>query len=174
MKKLILLLSFLLSGCLFPSYYSHNQRIQFQVPEGSQAEYNGEQLNTSNNWVDLTVYRSWSDKNILIKKHGYQDYHLPLHSVWSDEKWAKWAPLMAKQEQKSGAFLMTPYNTFFVFGHTLEEPPIILCLPVALIVDVYNIVIGGPSTALINPWKKYEYDTNIQMTPLAHPLKNSI
>ena len=166
MKKIILLLSFLLSGCLFPSYYSHDQRISFSIPPDALLEYDGHIIQTPNNHANFDVYRSWLDKEVVIKRQGYKDYHLELQSTWSDEKWAKWAPLLAEKHKESGALLMTPYNTFYIFTHMFEEPAAILCLPVTLILDVYNIVIGGPSTALINPWKKYEYNTNIQMEPL--------
>ena len=166
MKKIVVLLSFLLSGCLFPAYYGHDQEITFQVPPGAQVEYVGAIIDTPNNYAHFKVYRSWEDKEVVIKKKGYKDYHLKLSSSWSDEKWAKWEPLLAGAQDKSGAWLMTPYNTFYILAHTFEEPPVLLCLPVTLVLDVYNIVIGGPSTALLNPWKQYYYETNIKMEPL--------
>lgn len=166
MKKIILLFSFLLSGCLFPSYYTHEQKISFQIPTGSQVEYDGEIINTTNNHVNFSVFRSWFDKEIIIKKQGYKDYHLQLNSEWSSEKWAEWHPLLAASRQESGGLLMLPYNTGFILGHMFEEPPVILCLPVTILLDVYNMLIGGPSTAILNPWKEYKYETQIQMEPL--------
>ncbi len=168
MKKAILLLSFLLGGCLFPAYYSHEQQISLQVPPGSQVEYDGQIVKTNNNYARFTVFRSWFDKKVTIKKPGYQDYQLKLSSEWSDEPWASWQPLLAGSQRESGALLMIPYNTLFILVHTFEEPPVILCLPFSLVLDLYNMFIGGPSAALLNPWKKYEFNSQIQMKPLPY------
>ena len=166
MKKIILLTSLFLSGCLYPAYYSHEQQINLKIPDGAQVEYDGQIIETNNNHAHFSVFRSWFDKEVTIKKEGYQDYRLQLTSEWSDEKWADWQPLLAGSHQESGAFLTFPYNSFFILAHTFENPPVILCLPVSLVLDVYNIVIGGPSVVLLNPWKKYEYNSDIQMQPL--------
>ena len=177
MKKLFVLLLFTLCGCVHsPVYYSHTQEITMTIPKNAHAEYEGKILEADkNNIVRLNVYRSWFDKEVIIKKEGYKDYHLKLDSVWTDEKWAEKGGIQQDTTKTSAFDLLIPRNTVtaiyflpltiispFIELDTLEtaefEGKLLLSIP-------YNII-SIPGLPLINPWAKYVYDSNIVMEPL--------
>ena len=62
-------------------------------------------------------------------------------------------------EDVSAGYLMVPTNTAINFKDN-DFWKFLVCLPFSLVADVLNMVVLGPSTALINPW--YEYVADVQ------------
>ena len=177
MKKIALLLFFSLCGCMHsPVYYSHTQEILLTIPEDAHAEYEGNILEKDgDNLVRLNVYRSWFDKEIIIKKEGYKDYHLKLDNVWTDEKWASKSYVQTDSEKTSAFDLLIPRNTVTAICFL----PLIIISPFTdmdsfetakfegqLLLSIPYNIISIPGLPLVNPWTKYEYNPNIVMEPL--------
>ena len=177
MKKIIFLsLCFLCACTHLPEYYSHTQEITLRLPENARAEYKGDVLETdTNNTIHLNVYRSWFDKEIIIKKEGYKDYHLKLDNVWTDEKWASKSEIQADTEKITAFDLLIPKNTLtavyflpltIISPFTDLDPLEAVEFEGKLLLSIPYIIISIPALPLINPWTKYEYDSNIVMEPL--------
>ena len=168
MKKLILLSFLFLCGCFFPQYHSHTQRISFTAPENEVIEVDGKMMKSKDGFIDLSISRLWFDRDIIIKRRGYKDYTLKLNSILSEEKWAKYSH-WGGYGQISAAELFTFPNTRYIwqggsgFGAFVGN---ILVTPVFLLEDAFNMVIGVPSAAIINPWTIYTYNPNVTMEPL--------
>ena len=168
MKKLILLSFLFLCGCFFPQYHSHTQRISFTAPENEVIEVDGKMMKSKDGFIDLSISRLWFDRDIIIKRRGYKDYTLKLNSVLSEEKWAKYSH-WGGYGQISAAELFTFPNTRYIWqGGSSFDAFVgnILVTPVFLLEDAFNMVIGVPSAAIINPWTIYTYNPNVTMEPL--------
>ena len=98
----------LMGGCITPAYYSHEQEIELTVPRGATAELDGKPLEKKGDKVRTTVERSWRDKEIIVKKEGYQDATVKLDSVPTDDKWGRtlWGG------EDSGAVMWVPPLVF--------------------------------------------------------------
>ena len=198
-------------GCLLrPQYYESTDTIRLAVGDVlvsrgiSRTENWDMSLSRQNNWIipidpmqttvvvdgeqysaikPIPLKRSYSDKTVIIKKAGFKDYELNLTSQWTDEKWAT-AYGSGDQTQD----VDTSSWGLFVPTHTLESVllvPVlgigILYLPGALLVDIYDLLIGGPSTVIMNPWRSYNIqEEQIILEPtneyktLCHKNKNSL
>ncbi|MFI3242310.1 MAG: hypothetical protein R3Y43_07060 [Alphaproteobacteria bacterium] len=100
----------------------------------------------------LKVDRSRKDKTIVIKDEYGDSQTLHLQSFATDELWAKTTGFEGKDV--SAAYLFAPTNTIVNFKENSLTKAIIFS-PFSLVFDVINIVILGPSTAIINPWFEY-------------------
>ena len=175
----------LIGGCITPAYYSHKQEISLTIPEGATAEMDGKPLEQRGNTVQTTVNRSWRNKEITVKKEGYKDEKVKLKSVATKDQWAD-----TFGDKESGANLLIPIHTAIPAAAVVGSPIIavagvanhdsdmiatapaigaagLLALPFGIAMDLFNIFIGAPSTAIINPWREYEYNENVtKMEPL--------
>ena len=169
MNKLVcIIFCFLLFGCAQqPKYYSSIQNIDLKKEYGItnvDLIYEDKEVKSSDL---ISIERSYSDKEVVIKKEGFKDYHLKLKSDWTDEKWATLKDTMIRDydSDESAARLFIPLGTMEsiiaipAFGMGL------LYLPWGIANDVYNIVIGAPSTLIINPWRKFEVEEKIILEP---------
>jgi hypothetical protein len=92
----------------------------------------------------------------IVDENG-SEHKILLRSQITNDKWAQRTGFNG--DDVSAGFLMVPTNTAINFmDNGLFK--FIVCLPFSLAADVLNIVIFGPSTALINPW--YEYVAEVQ------------
>lgn len=177
----------LIGGCITPAYYSHKQDISITVPEGATAEMNGKKLVKRGNTVRTKVNRSWRDKEITIKKEGYKEEKVKLKSVVTNDKWAG---SFFGSGRESAAFLLIPAHTIISAGAlvggigamgigalTLDKEIMgggaaigtmgAIALPAGLAMDTFNIAVGIPSTAIVNPWAEYKYNGVLRnMEPL--------
>ena len=169
MKKLILLSFLFLCGCFFPQYHSHTQRISFTAPENEVIEVDGKMMKSKDGFVDLSLSRLWFDRDILIKRNGYKDYTLKLTSKLADEKWARYAHWSGSGQISAAELYIFPNTRYFWengcsgFGECVGG---VLFTPVPFLEDIFNMVIGAPSAAIINPWTIYTYNPNVIMEPL--------
>ncbi len=183
----------LAGGCITPAYYSHQQDISITLPEGATAEMDGKTLEKRGDTVHTTVDRSWRDKEIIVKKEGYKDEKIKLKSVVTNDKWAG---SFFGRGRESGRFLLIPAHTLisagaFVGGmgalgigaltlnkEIMEGGAFVgtagaIALPLGLTMDTYNIAVGIPSTAIINPWAEYEYKGVLRnMEPAENEIQN--
>lgn len=120
--------------------------------------------------LSFKIPRSSSDKQISIVQNGVEVEKVQLIAELTDEKWAQGIMYEVSQnagKKKSAAVLLLPTNTYYGLEEIITDIPrmngdnamvlmaIIVCLPVSLATDIYNIVIGFPSTAVVNPWFEY-------------------
>jgi len=170
----------LVGGCITPAYYSHEQDVSITIPEGASAEMDGKQLEQKGNTVYTKVNRSWVDKEITVKKEGYKDETVKLKSVATKDRWSKTSNLFSSK-RSSGASLLIPIHTLLsagavvagtgalgaglvtLNGHEMSDGLLMeglgaVTLPAAAAIDLFNIFIGLPSTAIVNPWTEYKYD----------------
>jgi len=177
----------LIGGCITPAYYSHQQDINIHIPEGATAELDGKPLTEKGNHVHTTVNRSWIDKEIIVKKEGYKDEKIKLKSVPTEDKWAG---NFFQEGNGSWGWLFLPVHTLVSSGATAVgttatgvglvtlDPELmtegvaisgmgLLTLPFSAAIDLLNIFVGAPTTAIVNPWNEYEYTPTIEkMQPL--------
>ncbi len=131
--------------------------------------------NNCNSFYDIlfNVKREHQNKTIKITKHGKPDTIFNLYPQITNEKWASGKSEISLKESTTAAILLLPTNTYetvsvcgqAVWGVFKREPHTggvaISCLafiPMAIGVDIYNIVIGLPSTAIVNPWTNYKIE----------------
>jgi len=168
----------LIGGCITPAYYSHEQDISLTIPEGATAEMDGKPLEKRGDTVHTTVDRSWRDKEIIVKKEGYKDEKVKLKSVATKDKWAGEG---FGSGHSSASMLFVPVHTAISAGAVVASPVVavggavsnepevlamapaigaagLLSLPFSIGMDLFNIFIGAPSTAIKNPWREYEYN----------------
>ena len=169
MKKfcIYILLSIILSSCTYPVFHGHIQKIYLDMPKDVKVYLNGkEQTNT------IEVFRSWFDKELVIKKDGFNDYHLKLDSVWTDDVWAKSDFLFDSSDKESVFFLLVPVHTALLLAAYIgdfnpKEPKEIAAgtalFPVAVGYDIRNII-SVPILPIWNPWT--EYDTSSLNRPI--------
>ena len=164
MRIIVILGLFLLVGCVnSPKYIDSTQKVSLCdiAPIGGiKAIYNGKEYHSCD---IIPIEREFRDQQIIIQKQGFKDYSYKLVSEWTDEDWAT---------EGSAATLLLPLNTIEYLGQfitgigmtfTGEYQGLAMIMSGAIVTipefvgDVYNIVIGLPSTAIINPWRKYKY-----------------
>ena len=133
--------------------------------------------NNCNFFYDIlfNVKRERQNKTIKITKHGKPDTIFNLYPQITNEKWASGKSEISSKESTTAAILLLPTNTYetvsicgqAVWGGLKGEPHTggvaVSCLafiPMAIGVDIYNVVIGLPSTAIINPWTNYKIKKN--------------
>ena len=183
----------LIGGCIAPAYYSREQDIALSIPEGATAELDGKLLEKRGNTVHTTINRSWNDKEIIVRKEGYRDEKVELKSVKTKDKWANvfgrkksglmlFVPIHTAfsaaaaaispgvaiglavdgiDSKNTGEAIIAP-----IVGAELFASGLII-LPFGMAMDLYNIVVGVPSTAIKNPWREYEYEDILKdMEPL--------
>ena len=105
----------------------------------------------------LRISRDSDDKMVTILDEKGEERKILLRSQLTNDKWARRTGF--EGEDVSAGYLMVPTNTIINFKEN-ELGKFIIVLPFSLVADVLNMVILGPSTALINPW--YEYVAEIQ------------
>ena len=203
MKKCYFLLLFLLGGCAAsPEYYSHSQTLTLEGisnhmdvfyqgekidPEIKETEDVTEQLKEKNfPQKDYVISRSWHDKELIIHKEGFEDYHLKLDSVFTSEPWATievaeekhYFPLLGMifPGKTVGNILTTAGDLLLsVFSivtlspidaatYLVETGESLVELPKSIALDVYDIL-SIPGAPLINPWTQFQYNTVIVLQP---------
>lgn len=208
MKKIILLSLFLFGCTANPEYYSHSQKITLEgiTPHTTvlyqntdlQSEAQKEKKLFSSSEVNLdqenyVISRSWDDQELIIKKVGFEDYHLKLDSVMTSEAWASAEYLDGERHyfpllgllfpiKTAKAVVSVPYYllksvlsliTISPIGFTeniVQTGKSVVEIPVALAYDIYDIV-GVPGTVIINPWTEFQYDQVVILKP-TEALKN--
>ena len=165
MNKLVcIIFCSLLFGCAQqPKYYSSIQDIDLKKEYGIKNVdiiYEDKEVKSTDL---ISIKRSYSDKEVVIKKEGFKDYHLKLKSEWTDEKWATLNDVMINNYDvdESAAYLFIPVGTITCIVTVIG----IIYLPWGIANDIYNIVIGAPSTLVINPWRKFEVEEKIILEP---------
>lgn len=170
MKKLNLLivLCTMLCSCVAPNYYSYNQRIPLNNLIDTQG-MSLDQVRSVEILVDekpvskskivydegefvLLVNRCSDDRVVSVLDEQGIDHKILLRSQITNDKWAYRTGFDG--EDISAGYLMVPTNTAINFKEN-DFYKFIIALPFSLVADILNMVILGPSTALINPW--YEY-----------------
>lgn len=169
----IMLACVLISGCVMPNYHSYSQKLSLnnlintqgmslEQVRGTEIIIDNKPINKSQIIFEdgeymLKVSRSSDDKLIKIVDENGIERKILLRAQITNDKWAQRTGFNG--EDVSAGFLMVPTNTAINFkDNSLGK--FIICLPFSLVADVLNIVVLGPSTALINPW--YEYVAEIQ------------
>ncbi len=125
---------------------------------------------------EITVERLLKDRELRLTRDGYEDQVFILKYKLTGEKWARGgAPELFKSGDKSGSVLLLPTNTygaFSLFGegfvgtvrgqkHAWELMFLsVSFLPLNVVVDVYNLFIGLPSTVVVNPWYDYKIEND--------------
>lgn len=176
-KSIYSLLLFLpLMGCWTEAqYYQHEQNIDLsdlreKIPN---ADFHSDFEITNNN-ISLNRF-SWFDKEVVIKKEGFEDYHLKLDNVWTDETWAKDYSVGGKQGTSEPVIgLLNPI-------YILDIPIGIVMLPTYdNIKDWYEFTFAFPrnvvhffGTITLNPWTKYEVETKDLILTPTEELKKS-
>ncbi len=175
MKKIysLLLIMLLLGGCVAPNYHSYSQKL----PLGDMINTQGmtlEQVRGTEIMIDqkpidkrciefedgeyvLKVSRGSEDKIVAVVDEYGTEHKVLLRSQITNDKWAQKTGFNG--EDISAGYLMVPTNTVINFKEN-DFWKFIICLPFSLVADVLNMVVLGPSTALINPW--YEYVAEVQ------------
>ena len=107
--------------------------------------------------IHFKVKRERQDKIIKITRSGKPDTVFSLHHQITDEKWAESQCDICYNNEKSAAILLLPTNTYAVLVEAAGITPLNwIFLPLSIPGDIYNLVIGLPSTAIINPWTNYQ------------------
>lgn len=181
-KISIFILTLILINCgIGPKYYDNYQNIELKniTPE-SKVYLNkiSQQIKIENNRINIS--RSSSNQKLIIDNNENLS-EIILQSKITKDKWAVqygyeiFPHINNGQYYYSASYLLLPTNTyngirivpdfFKEFGQQLSNGNIIysvgclggaiLAIPGGLIVDIYNIIIGLPSTAIINPWYSY-------------------
>ena len=153
-------------------YSSKNRRV-FKIVYCPQEKYKDTSPTDCKSSYDISfnIKREYQNKTIKITKYGKTDTIFNLHSQITNEKWASGKSEIGLKGKTSAGMLLLPTNTYEVVsvcgqavggvfkGEADCGAIAISCLafiPMALGVDVYNIFIGFPSTAIINPWTNYQ------------------
>ena len=170
MKNLTILvvLSGLLTGCVVPNYHSYHQSISLNNIINTQG-MSLEQVRGTEILIDekpvnkdrivykdgefvLLISRCSEDKLLSVLDEQGVDHKILLRSQITNDKWAYRTGFDG--EDISAGYLMVPTNTAINFKDN-DFYKFIIALPFSLVADILNMLILGPSTALINPW--YEY-----------------
>ncbi len=183
MKKFLLmtLVCLSLSACMTPQYHKSTQNLPVEMPARStlpvKAWVNGEQVPvrvTRNGQFYIQLNRDFADKEILLRQ-GNMVQEIQLKSVWTKDKWARFNNYTDSVDE-SAALLFTPANALSMGGFFLKETfnpdsgrswygriGTFIAAPLAVIagvpLDIYNWIIGGPSTPFINPWREYRVES---------------
>lgn len=171
---------FLCNCGIGPKYYDKYQNIELNnINNNSKVYFNEVSQPLKTKGYIVEVPRRSSNQKLLIEENG-EFSEIILKSSITDEKWAtqyggEVFPHVGKSQNYSAGYLLLPTNTYIGIrmipsfleesGETLFKGQVVssltwfgaavIAIPCGLIVDVYNIVIGLPSTAIINPWYKY-------------------
>lgn len=174
MKNLYILFTCLiLSGCVVPNYHSHNQTISLsniidtqgmslEQVKGTEILVNQQPINKNkiiykDGEFVLLISRNSEDKTISILDIYGEEHKILLRSQITNDKWGYKTGFDG--EDISAGYLMVPTNTAINFKDN-DFYKFIIILPFSLVADILNMVVLGPSTALINPW--YEYVVEVQ------------
>ncbi|MBS4773585.1 MAG: hypothetical protein KHX55_04845 [Proteobacteria bacterium] len=169
----IILCCWVLAGCVVPNYHSHRQSLPLNDvlnTEGMTLEQvRGTEIMVNQKPADkrrivfmdgeyvLRVSRDSAEKTVTILDENGDEHKILLRSQLTNDKWARRTGFNG--EDISAGYLMVPTNTAINFKEN-SLGKFILILPFSLAADIINMVILGPSTALINPW--YEYVAEVQ------------
>jgi len=125
--------------------------------------------------ISFKIKREYKNKTIKVTRTGKPDKTINLYYQITDEKWASGKAEISRKADTTAAILLLPTNTYETlsicgqaFGNVFKGDPhtggiVISCLafiPMAIGVDIYNVVIGLPSTVIINPWTNYQIQQN--------------
>ncbi|MBE6445246.1 MAG: hypothetical protein E7019_04240 [Alphaproteobacteria bacterium] len=175
MKKffVLCLLCLLLQACVMPNYHSQRQSLplgniintqgmSLEQVRGTEITINQKpidkhQIVFENGEYVLRVDRSSEDKLVAVLDEYGTERKILLRSQITNDKWAQRTGFNG--EDISAGYLMVPTNTAINFKDN-DFWKFVVCLPFSLVADIINMVILGPSTALINPW--YEYVAEVQ------------
>lgn len=124
----------------------------------------------------VIVERLPRNRKLQLTRPGYKDKNFTLVYQKTDEKWAEGRSEWFATGERSASILLLPTNTYEVFSllgdsvsamfrGDIKDPLMalgmsFLIMPAAVFVDIYNIFIGLPSTAVINPWHNYRIQEN--------------
>lgn len=125
------------------------------------------------NLPKIRVNRLKEDRELTLTRPGYKDLHFVLKRQLTDEKWAHGTAELFVIGDMTAAVMLVPSNTLltlYAFGKSIGYIPedaltgtatsslALVGLPAAMGVDVYNLLIGLPSTAVVNPWFNYRLE----------------
>ena len=169
----ILFICTILTGCVVPNYHSHNQSVSLSNiidTQGMSLEHvknaeilinqkpiNKNKIIYKDGEFVLLISRDSDDKMLSILDFNGNEHKVLLRSQITNDKWGYKTGF--EGEDISAGYLMVPTNTAINFKDN-DFYKFIIVLPFSLAADVLNMVILGPSTALINPW--YEYVVEVQ------------
>ena len=177
MKKIIIVLfSIILSSCIqYPIYHSHTQvidvsQIRQQYPQ-AEIIYDGNVQHGDK----IELFRSWFDKELVVKQKGFKDKHINIESNWTDDAWAEGSciGMGCSTNKKSTLSLLNPNQALWIpvgLVGIISTPIGMITSPFsevkenfklslkAIFLYPYNLisVLGLP---LINPWKEYDTKT---------------
>lgn len=175
MKTLVevLIASFLVCACVVPNYHSYRQSLSLSDVLDTRGmtleQVRGTEILVNQKPIDkskivfkdgeyvLRINRSSEDKIVTILDEDGYERTIVLRSQITNDKWGRRTGFNG--EDISAGYLMVPTNTAINFKENSLGKFLIL-LPFSLVADVLNMVILGPSTALINPW--YEYVAEVR------------
>ncbi|MBE6452094.1 MAG: hypothetical protein E7012_01205 [Alphaproteobacteria bacterium] len=169
----LIVVCMMVNGCVMPNYHSYSQKLplsglintqgmSLEQVRGTEITVNQQPIKKSQIIFEdgeylLKVSRSSEDKTVKIVDETGVEQTILLRSQITNDKWAQRTGFNG--EDISAGYLMVPTNTAINFkDNSLGK--FVICLPFSLAADVLNILILGPSTALINPW--YEYVAEVQ------------
>lgn len=171
-----------LSACMMPQYHKSTQKIPVMVQTHTKmpaiATLNGEQVPirmTKSGQPYVLVDRSFENKQLIIRQEKTIQ-EIDLKSVWTQDKWGRFNNY-TQSNNISASWLFLPSNALSMGGFFLKEAfnpdsgrswygriGSVIAAPAAVIagvpLDIYNWVIGGPATAVINPWREYQVESN--------------
>ena len=169
----VLVLCGLLSACVAPNYHSYSQSLPLGNIINTQGmnleQVRGTEITINQQPIDkrciefedgeyvLKVSRGSEDKMVAVVDEFGAEHKILLRSQITNDKWAQRTGFNG--EDVSAGYLMVPTNTAINFKDNVLWK-FIICLPFSLVADVLNMVVLGPSTALINPW--YEYVAEVK------------
>ncbi len=163
----------LLGGCVVPNYHSYRQSLPLNDVLDTHGmtleQVRGTEILVDRKPVDrskilfedgeyvLRVSRGSKDKIVTILDESGEERRILLRSQITNDKWGRRTGFDG--EDISAGYLMVPTNTAINFKEN-GFGKFLLALPFSLVADILNMVVLGPSTALINPW--YEYTPEVQ------------
>ena len=168
----LLCLSFLLSGCVItPVFHSHTQEIDLkpiqQQISGVSVYYDGQKQQDK-----LELYRSWFDKEIVLKKDGFLDYHLNLDATFTKDTWQKAITIDGENiDIPAGwGFIFPTTGALILSGYVILVIPLVATIPTDITLFAESLI-----TAPVNPWKEYDIKPIQQKITLVptEELKNS-
>lgn len=207
-QKLCFMGLFFLMGCTAkPEYYSHSQTISLEGLVGyTNVFYEGDKLDKkisdidskseeqNFNRQDYKLSRSWNDKELIIKKEGFKEYHLKLDSVLTSEPWASaeyaidenkhYFPLLGllvpvktiKEVISVPVYLLLSGVSLITFSpislteYSTKTGIALISIPKAVALDIYDII-SVPGTIIINPWTEFNYTPVVILEPTEQLVK---